>query len=85
MNKKTAIAIIKSNKFFSAEFIKGDGTIRYITARYGVKKGLKENAKAQSYNPAELGYVTVWDMKVKNYRLINLQTLVKVNKQSITK
>lgn len=83
MNKKQAIAIIKSNKFFSAEFIKSDGTIRYIRARAGVKKGLKTNAKPRSYDPSELGYATVWDLQEKNYRLINLQTITKVNQQIV--
>jgi hypothetical protein len=83
MNKKQAIEIIKSNKFFSAEFLKKDGTIRYITARAGVKKGLKPDARPKSYDPSELGYATVWDLKEKNYRLINLQTLTKVNQQKV--
>ena len=82
---KDAIEIIKSKKFFSAEFIKKDGTTRYIFGRYGVKKHLKPDAKAQAYNPAERGYLTVWDMQKKQYRLINAQTIITINHQSISK
>jgi hypothetical protein len=76
---KDAIAIIKSKKFFSAEFIKKDGTIRYIYGRSGVKKYLKPNALPQAYKPSEMGYLTVWDMGKKDYRLINAQTITKIN------
>jgi hypothetical protein len=83
MNKKQAIAIIKSSRFFSAEFTKKDGTVRYIRGRAGVKKYLKPNAKPQVYKPSEMGYLTIWDMVKKEYRLINSQTLIKVNNQVI--
>jgi len=80
---KDAIEIIKSKRFFSAEFTKKDGTTRYIFGRYGVKKHLKPNAKPQAYNPAERGYLTIWDMQIKQYRLINTQTLTTINNQTI--
>ena len=82
---KDAIEIIKSKRFFSAVFTKKDGTTRYIYGRYGVKKYLKPDAKPQAYKPAERGYITVWDMQVKQYRLINTQTLISINHQSISK
>jgi hypothetical protein len=82
---KDAIEIIKSKRFFSAEFIKKDGTTRYIFGRYGVKKHLKVDAKPQAYKPAERGYLTVWDMQKKQYRLINTQTIITINHQSISK
>lgn len=85
MNTKQAIEIIKSKRFFSAEFIKKDGSIRYIRGRYGVKKYLKPNAKPQVYNPSERGYLTVWDMAKKEYRLINTQSLISLNNQRINK
>lgn len=83
MNKKEAIAIIKSSRFFSAEFIKKDGTIRYIRGRSGVKKYLKPNAKAQAYKPSDMGYLTIWDMAKKEYRLINSQTITKINGKEV--
>lgn len=83
MNKKQAIEIIKSGLFFSAEYIKKDGSVRTIRARSGVKKYLRPNAQPRTYNPGELGYATVYDLQEKDYRLINLQTLTKVNNKTI--
>ncbi len=82
---KDAIAIIKSKKFFSAEFIKKDGSVRFIYGRSGVKKHLKPNAKPQVYKPSDMGYLTIWDMGKKEYRLINTQTIIKINGMEITK
>ena len=82
---KNAIEIIKSKKFFSASFVKKDGTIRHIHGKYGVKKHLKLGAKAQAYNPTERGYLTIWDLKKKEYRLLNTQTIITINHQLINK
>lgn len=79
INISRAIEIIKSKKFFSAEFIKKDGSVRFIYGRSGVKKHLKPNAKPQAYKPHEMGYITVWDLKAKEYRLINSQTITTIN------
>ncbi len=85
MNTKQAIAIIKTKRFFSAEFIKKDGSTRYITGQFGVMKHLKPNAKPQAYKPAERGYLTIWDLKKREYRLLNTQTITKLNGISIQK
>lgn len=83
MNKKQAIAIIKSGRFFSCTFEKKDGTVRHLLGRSGVKKYLRPNAKPQSYNPQELGYLSVYDLQSKDYRLVNLQTLTTINNKKI--
>lgn len=85
MNTKEAIEIIKSKRFFSAEFIKKDGSTRYIRGRFGVSKYLKPDAKPQAYKPADRGYITIWDMSKKEYRLLNTQTIVKLNGIGISK
>lgn len=82
---KNAIAIIKSKKFFSAEFIKKDGSVRFIYGRSGVKKHLKPNAKPQVYKPSDMGYLTIWDMSKKEYRLINTQTITKINGMEVVR
>jgi hypothetical protein len=81
---KQALEIIKSKKIFSAEFVKKDGSIRKIVGRTGVKKHLKPNAKPQAYNPKERGYITIFDFQKKDYRLVNLQTLIRVNHYVVT-
>lgn len=82
---KDAISIIKTKRIFSAEFIKKDGSVRQIHGIFGVKKHLKPNAKPQAYKPSERGYLTIWDLVKKEYRLLNTQTIVKINGREIAK
>ena len=66
-------AMIKSTKgrFFSAEFIKANGSKRKIVARVGCHIGVKGTSNRK---PKE-NLVTVYEPKVKGYRTINLETL----------
>jgi hypothetical protein len=70
-------------KFFSAIFVKKDGTIREINCRLGVKKHLKGGQL--SYNPDDFNYLVVFDLDKKEYRTINMDRLVmiKFNGKSI--
>ncbi len=81
INKERAKELIEksNNKIFSAEFTKKDGTHRLMNARLGVKKGLKENPKPQPYEPSKYNLIRVYDMQIKNYRMINLETLKKLS------
>ena len=85
INKEEAKQLIsKTNgRIFSAYYIKKDNTHRLINARLKVTKGLKENANPQPYEPSKYSLLPVYDMKINNYRMINLNTLqqLKVNKQ----
>ena len=69
-------AMIKSTKgrFFSAEFIKANGSKRKIVARVGCHIGVKGISRKQKEN-----LVTVYEPKVKGYRTINLETLQNFN------
>ena len=66
-------AMIKSTKgkFFSAEFIKANGSKRKIVARVDCRIGVKGTSNRK---PKE-NLVTVYEPKVKGYRTINLETL----------
>jgi hypothetical protein len=64
------------SKIFSVTFVKKDGTLREMTCRVGVKKHLKGGEL--KYNPEELNYLTVFDMKEQDYRTININTLKKI-------
>ena len=66
-------------KFFSVEFIKKDGSLRRMTARLGVRKGI--TGKGMAFNPSEKELMVVWATDKKNYRMINLKTItsLKVN------
>jgi hypothetical protein len=64
---------VKGN-FFRACFVKKDGTIREMTARFGVKKHLKGGEL--TYNPEERGYIVVFDVEKEAYRTINMDKLI---------
>ena len=67
-------AMIKFTKgrFFSAEFIKVNGSKRKIIARIGCHKGVKGiGRKFQKEN-----LVTVFDAQAKEYRMINVDTML---------
>ena len=66
-------AMIKSTKgrFFSAEFIKANGSKRKIVARVDCHIGVKGTSKRKQKE----NLVTVYEPKVKGYRTINLETL----------
>jgi hypothetical protein len=64
------------NKFFTVEFIKKDGTIRVMNCRLNVKKHLKGGEL--KHNPEALNHLIVFDVVAKEYRTINLNTLLRV-------
>ena len=66
-------AMIKSTKgrFFSAEFIKANGSKRKIIARVGCHIGVKGTSNRKQKDRL----ITVYEPKVKGYRTINLETL----------
>ena len=75
--KETLSEIQKAeNTIFSVEFIKKDGSVRTMTARLHVKKGVKGTGMA--YNPIEKGLLPVWDMQKNGFRMINLKTVTKL-------
>lgn len=66
-------AMVKSTKgrWFSAEFIKANGSKRKIVARVGCHIGVKGVGRKNTKE----NLVTVYEPKVKGYRTINLETL----------
>ena len=65
-----------NNTIFSVEFYKKDGSVRTMTARLHVKKGVKGTGMA--YNPIEKGLLPVWDMQKNGFRMIKLKTVTKL-------
>ena len=81
IESKDVVDIINSSKgkFFSAVFIKKDGTLRTMNCRLGVKKYLKGGELR--FSPSKKGLVVVFDRDKKEYRMININTTqsLKVN------
>jgi len=79
MNKITtrkAINMIKKSegKIFTATFVKKDGEVRALNCRTGVWSYLKGQS-SRNYNPADYGLVSVFDVKICQYRTVNIKTL----------
>ena len=71
------VKMIKSTKgkWFSCTFIKKDGTKRVMNGRIGCHKGIKGvGRKFQKEN-----LVTVFDAQAKEYRMINVDTMLTFN------
>ena len=71
---------IYSNKgrFITVDFFKKDGSLRKMNGRTGVKKNLRggENLAVASGNYPNL--ITFYDVKVQDYRMINLDTVQEI-------
>tara|TARA_R100001463_G_scaffold7129_3_gene22693 strand:+ start:412 stop:693 length:282 start_codon:yes stop_codon:yes gene_type:complete len=81
INKNKAKELIyKSNgSIFSSLFIKKNGEHRLLTGRTKVKKYLKDNPKPPPFEPSKYNLIRVFDMQKEDYRMINLNTLIKLN------
>lgn len=64
-------------RIFSCYFRKKDGTMREMTARRGVKVGLAGGSLP--YDPKPKLLLPVYDMEIRDRRMVNLDTLVSFN------
>jgi hypothetical protein len=71
-------------KFITVGFWKKDGSFRQMNGRTGVKKYLKGgvNPAIESGNYPEL--ITFFDVKIKAYRMINLDTITSIKMEKGT-
>ena len=76
INRNKAKELIKESKgkIFSTTFIKKDNTIRTLTSRTG--KQYTPTGKAAPYKPSEYNMISLYDMKKKAFRMLNLNTLI---------
>ena len=63
-------------KYFSAAFMKKDGSYRKIVSRTGVKKFRRTPDKKSFAHNSDNPYFLVYDIKKNGYRVINLETLL---------
>lgn len=76
MNKQQLEDMV-GGRFFHVTFIKKDGSVRNMNARLGVKKYIKGTGTT-SNTPRPANIVTVFDMKVKQYRAFDLDRVYNV-------
>jgi len=62
------------DRIFTAEFIKKDGSVRRMSCRLGVRKGV--TGVGMAFDPISKGLLPVYDMQKQAFRMINLSTLL---------
>tara|TARA_R110002012_G_scaffold312894_1_gene524036 strand:- start:250 stop:528 length:279 start_codon:yes stop_codon:yes gene_type:complete len=74
-----------NGRIFSSTFIKKDNTIRTLTARLG-KRYKSKTGKAAPYKAKEYNLLPVYDMRIKEFRMLNFNTLLtlSINKNTYT-
>ena len=76
INKTRAKELIKESKglIFSTTYIKKDNTIRTLTSRTG--KQYTPTGKAAPYKAQDYNLLPLYDMRIKAFRMLNLNTLI---------
>lgn len=87
MENQVLVEKIKNSKgkIFSVVFKKrGDGSMRKMVCRTGVRKHLRGGDAR--YNFSEKGLISVFDIQKKDYRTISTESIVevKIDKQTFT-
>tara|TARA_R110000772_G_scaffold189116_1_gene300175 strand:+ start:328 stop:603 length:276 start_codon:yes stop_codon:yes gene_type:complete len=79
INKTKAKELIKESKglIFAATFTKKDGSSRLMNARLGKK--YTPTGKAAPYKAEDYNLLPVYDMKIKAFRMININTLTNLS------
>ena len=63
-------------KIFHVRFVKKDGSVREMKARFGVKKDV--NGNGMSFDPLAKQIIPVWDMVKSGWRMINLYAIMNI-------
>ena len=79
INRTRAKELIKESKglIFAATFTKKDGSSRLMNARLGKK--YTPTGKAAPYKAEDYNLLPVYDMKIKAFRMININTLTNLS------
>ena len=68
--------IAGDGKIASVDFIKKDGSLRKMVFRTKVTKGV--TGEGMKYNPSDYGLRAVYDMQKRDFRMINLETVISI-------
>ena len=81
-----AITKIRSfnGQFFSVRFTKKDGTIRYMTCRMGVSKGVNGRGTYSHTADTTRNNITVWDTAKFAFRAIPLDRVISLRHAGLT-
>lgn len=76
--------LVGTDKIFSVDFIKKDGSLRKMNCRLGVRKHLKGGEL--KFDTVEKNLLPVFDMEKQGYRIINVSTIreIRYNNKTFT-
>ena len=79
INKTKAKELIKDSKglIFAATFTKVDGSHRLMNAR--LKKYISKTGRKAPYKAEDFNLIPAYDMKIKAFRMININTLTNLS------
>ena len=79
LSKAKALTTIQNfnGTLFRAEFVKKDGSIRKMTCRTGVKKGVKGGGYSHTADP-RTSNITVYEFPQGQFRAINIDRLLTI-------
>jgi hypothetical protein len=90
MTKTEVMKTIDSGKIFSCRYVKQNGEVRYLRGRTGVRKYIGLDGKVHElkgvgmkYNPKQLGYRAVFDIDIREYRMVNTITILEFNRNKV--
>jgi len=81
ITREQAVQMMKSGRFFTAHFIKTDGTLRKLNGRCGVSFAV--TGKGMRYKAEDKNIIIVRDVKKKAYRAIKIDSLLGINHHEI--
>lgn len=84
ISKQSVKAFIRvtDGRFFRMTYQKKDGSIRDLTVRTGVSKGVKGVGRA--YDAADYGLVTVWEAGSESFKAIKPENILELSFQGKT-
>jgi phage/plasmid primase-like uncharacterized protein len=80
INQMKVLSLINSTKgkFVGITFTKKDGSVRKLTGRTGVKKGVKGIVGRTPAANDTNSYKIMWDSRVMEFRMVNLATISEI-------
>lgn len=74
---------ITKNRIFSMTYRRVDGTIGKMVCRFGVKKGLKDQANDSVSEDADTNYITVYNLQKSGYRRVIIANIINISFQGV--
>lgn len=81
-NSVKSLIRVTDGRFFRITYQKKDSSIRNLTVRTGVSKGVK--GVGMAYDVNDYGLITVWEAKSNGFKSINPKSILEISFQGKT-